>query len=63
MVRFADDRSELFARIRELEAQVAGLKSELERTTIALTESAVGVFDWNLATKTIFVSPIIRKRQ
>jgi PAS domain-containing protein len=61
MVSFADDRSELFARIKQLEAQVTGLQGELERTTIALAESAVGVFDWNLATKTIYVSPILQQ--
>jgi PAS domain-containing protein len=61
MVNFAGERSELFARIRELEAQVAGFQGELERMTIALAESAVGVFDWNLDAKTIYVSPIIQR--
>jgi PAS domain-containing protein len=60
MVSFNHNEGSLLRRITELEAQIAALQAEEERTTIALAESSVGVFDWDLRRQTVFVSPILQ---
>jgi PAS domain-containing protein len=57
MVAFSDDRGNLISRIAELEEEVASLQAEQMRTTIALAKSDVGIFDWNLENKQVYVSP------
>ena len=60
MVSFNWHQSELLERIAKLEEKVAALQRHEERTTIALAQSNVGIFDWNLENRTIYVSPILQ---
>ena len=60
MVSFNWHQSELLERIAKLEEKVAVLQRHEERTTIALAQSNVGIFDWNLGNRTIYVSPILQ---
>lgn len=59
MVALPDDGG-LRKRVAELKRKLAALEAEETRTTLALSKSAVGVFDWNLDKKTVFVSPILQ---
>ncbi|MGD9646351.1 MAG: PAS domain-containing protein [Pirellulales bacterium] len=60
MVSFNWHQSELLERIAKLEEKVAALQRHEERTTIALAQSSVGIFDWQLSNSTIYVSPILQ---
>lgn len=60
MVSFNWHQSELLERIAKLEEKVAALQRHEERTTIALAQSNVGIFDWHLGNRSIYVSPILQ---
>ena len=60
MVSFNWHQSELLERIAKLEEKVAALQRHEERTTIALAQSSVGLFDWHLGNRSIYVSPILQ---
>lgn len=60
MVSFNGGEGRLRQRIVELEAQVTVLQAAEERCTIALAQSSVGIFDWDLAHRRIYVSPILQ---
>lgn len=61
MVAFNDDGTqELRRRIAELEEKVNALLEAEDRCTIALANSDVGIFDWNLANQQVYVSPILQ---
>ena len=59
MVSFNGDEAGFRRRIAELEAKLAALQQEQERATIALAQSGVGVFDWQLDAHQIYLSPIL----
>jgi PAS domain S-box-containing protein len=56
MVDFSTD-PELRQQNRELKSELSNLRSEYERTIAALQTSLVGLFDWNLETQTVYLSP------
>jgi len=60
MVSFNWHQSELIERITKLEEKVAALQRQEERTTIALAQSNVGIFDWHLGKRSIYISPILQ---
>ena len=60
MVSFNPHETALRQRIAHLEAQVTTLQQEEQRTTIALAHSNVGVFDWQLDIRQIYLSPILQ---
>jgi PAS domain S-box-containing protein len=60
MVSFNWNQPELLERIAKLEEKVAALQRHEERTTIALAQSNVGIFDWHLGNRSIYVSPILQ---
>jgi DNA-binding beta-propeller fold protein YncE len=60
MVSFNGNEGALRRQIAELEAKVAALQNEEERTAIALANSRVGIFDWQLDVRRIYVSPILQ---
>jgi PAS domain S-box-containing protein len=60
MVSFKGNEGALRQRIADLEAKVAALQNEEERTAIALSNSRVGIFDWQLDVRRIYVSPILQ---
>jgi PAS domain-containing protein len=60
MVAFNENETALRRRIADLEAKVAALQHEEERTTIALAQSSIGIFDWQLDVRHIYVSPILQ---
>ena len=60
MVAFDWHKSELLDRIEKLEEKVAALQRHEERTSIALAQSNVGIFDWHLGNRSIYVSPILQ---
>lgn len=60
MVSFNWHQSELLERIAKLEEKVAALQRHEERTTIALAQSNVGIFDWHRGNRSIYVSPVLQ---
>jgi len=60
MVSFNWNQPELLERIAKLEEKVAALQRHEERTSIALAQSNVGLFDWHLGNRSIYVSPILQ---
>jgi PAS domain-containing protein len=60
MVSFNTNETALRQRIADLEAKVAALQHEEERTTIALAQSSIAIFDWQLGVRRIYVSPILQ---
>ena len=60
MVSYCRNEASLLRRTTGLQAQVLAPQAEEERTTIALAQSSVGVFDWDLRRHTVFVSPILQ---
>jgi PAS domain S-box-containing protein len=60
MVSFNWNQPELLERIAKLEEKVAALQRHEERTTIALAQSNVGIFDWHLGKRSIYLSPILQ---
>lgn len=60
MVSFNEHEHKLRMRIAHLETQVAALQKVEERSTIALAQSSIGLFDWDLANRTIYLSPVLQ---
>ncbi|MGE4102099.1 MAG: PAS domain-containing protein [Pirellulales bacterium] len=60
MVSFNWNQPDLLERIKKLEEKVAALQRHEERTTIALSQSSVGIFDWHLGNRSIYLSPILQ---
>ncbi len=61
MVSFNWSQPELVERVVNLEEKVAVLQRHEERTTIALAQSSVGIFDWHIGKRSIYVSPTLQE--
>lgn len=60
MVSFNGQEGVLREQIARLEAKVHALQADEERTAIALAQSSVGVFDWDLEHRRIYLSPVLQ---
>lgn len=60
MVSFNGQEGVLREQIARLEAQVQALQANEERTSVALAQSSVGVFDWDLEHRRVYLSPVLQ---
>lgn len=60
MVSFNPQEGVLREQVACLEAQVQALQANEERTSIALAQSSVGVFDWDLEHRRVYLSPVLQ---
>jgi PAS domain-containing protein len=59
MVSFNRQEGVLREQVARLEAQVHALQAVEDRTSIALAQSNVGIFDWDLEHRRIYLSPVL----
>ena len=60
MVSFNGQEGVLREQIARLEAQVQALQANEERTSVALAQSSVGVFDWDLEHRRVYLFPVLQ---